>query len=79
MLNMSKGFAIFGCFFSVFECQLEKLRCKDDAINSFVSGMFTSMIVAAEAVGWRGLLMSGTGGGLFGMVMYKIQIKYMSH
>lgn len=72
MINMSKGFAIFGCFFSVFECQLEKMRKKDDGINSFVSGMFTSMIVAAEAVGWRGLMMSGFGGGMFGFVMYKI-------
>jgi import inner membrane translocase subunit TIM22 len=44
---MSRGFAMFGCLFSIFECQMEKLRHKDDGINSFVAGGFTSMIVAA--------------------------------
>jgi len=48
MLSMGKGFAFFGCFFCLFECAMEKMRIKDDSINSFVSGMFTSMIVAAE-------------------------------
>lgn len=37
-----------------------------------MSGMFTSMIIAAEAMGPRGLLFSGIGGGIFGMVMYKV-------
>lgn len=55
------------------------MRHRDDAVNSFVSGMFTSMVVAAEAVGWRGLMVSGFGGGMFGMIMYKLQVKYMSH
>jgi hypothetical protein len=48
MLSMGKGFAFFGAFFCLFECAMEKLRYKDDSVNSFVSGMFTSMIVAAE-------------------------------
>jgi len=25
MLSMSRGFAVFGCFFSIFECQMEKV------------------------------------------------------
>jgi hypothetical protein len=45
---MGKGFAYFGAFFCLFECAMEKVRIKDDSINSFFSGMFTSMIVAAE-------------------------------
>ena len=69
---MSRGFAFFGCFFSVFECQLERLRHKDDCWNSFVSGGLTSIIVAAEALGPRGLMMTGMGGGMFGLVMYKV-------
>lgn len=34
--------------------------------------MFSSMVLAAEAVGWKGLLMSGLGGGMFGGVMYYV-------
>lgn len=77
MLGMSRGFAMFGCFFSVFECQLERLRHKDDAMNSFLSGGFTSCLVAAEAVGPRGLIIAGITGGMFGMVMYKVQMAFM--
>lgn len=45
---MARGFGIFGAFFSIFECQLERLRAKDDSFNSFYSGMFTTMIIASE-------------------------------
>lgn len=69
---------MFGCFFSIFECQMENMRHKDDGINSFVSGAFTSMIVAAEALGPKGLLMAGFTGGLFGIGMYKIQMAFMN-
>ncbi len=46
--GMAKGFGIFGAFFSIFECQLERLRARDDSLNSFYSGMFTTMIIASE-------------------------------
>lgn len=46
--NMAKGFGIFGAFFSVFECQLEKLRKRDDSLNSFYAGMFTTMLITSE-------------------------------
>lgn len=72
MFGMAKGFAIFGAFYSIFECQLEKLRYRDDATNSFLSCMFSSMVLAAESVGWKGLMMSGLGGGFFGGVMYYV-------
>jgi import inner membrane translocase subunit TIM22 len=72
MMGMSKSFAFFGCFFSVFECQLERLRHKDDMWNSFFSAGMTSIIVSAEALGPRGLVLSGLGGGMFGLVMYKV-------
>lgn len=72
MMGMAKSFAMFGCLYSIFECQLESMRCKDDGLNSFASAMFTSMILAAEAVGWRGLMVSGMGGGMFGLIMYKV-------
>ncbi|CAD8112207.1 unnamed protein product [Paramecium sonneborni] len=79
MFGMAKGFAIFGAFYSIFECQLEKLRIRDDATNSFLSCMFSSMVLAAESVGWKGLMMSGLGGGMFGGIMYYVQIKFMNH
>lgn len=51
---------------------MEKLRVKDDAINTFVAGMFTSMVLQ---IGYKtnlfSLIKSGIGGGLFGAVMYK--------
>jgi hypothetical protein len=37
---------VFGFFFSIFECQSEKLRGKDDAINSFYAGALTSSVLA---------------------------------
>jgi len=46
MMSMSWGFAVFGFFFSIFECQSEKLRGKDDAINSFYAGALTSSVLA---------------------------------
>ena len=46
--GMAKGFGVFGFFFSLFECQLEKLRARDDALNSFYAGGFTTMIIASE-------------------------------
>jgi hypothetical protein len=30
------------------------------------------MIVAAEALGPRGLIITGFGGGMFGLIMYKV-------
>ena len=51
---------------------MEKLRHRDDGMNSFIAGGFTSMVVAAEALGPRGLVMAGLTGGLFGLGMYKI-------
>jgi import inner membrane translocase subunit TIM22 len=48
------------------------LRHKDDAFNSFISGGFTSILVTAGALGPKGVFMSGIGGGIFGMVMYKV-------
>jgi import inner membrane translocase subunit TIM22 len=46
--GMAKGFGIFGFFFSLFECQIERLRARDDSLNSFYSGMFTTMIITSE-------------------------------
>ncbi len=47
---MAKGFGVFGFFFSIFECQLEKLRYRDDGLNSFYGGFLTTMILAAEGI-----------------------------
>jgi len=46
--GMAKGFGVFGALFSVFECQLEKMRAKEDSWNSFYPGMFTTIIIASE-------------------------------
>ena len=74
ILSMSRGFAVFGFFFSIFECQLERLRKRDDAWNSFYSGAFTSMILAFGNVGFKGLMFSGFGAGMFGLIMYNMNI-----
>lgn len=61
MLTTSRGFAVFGGLFSIFECQIEKvyffnisplfyknfqLRLRDDALNSFWAGAFTSIMIS---------------------------------
>lgn len=46
--GMAKGFGIFGALFSVYECQMEKIRYKEDSFNSFYPGMFTTIIIASE-------------------------------
>ena len=80
----AKGFGIFGFFFSIFECQIEQTRRTEDVWNQFYGGGLTTMLLAVGgnkiyfhffiflAVGPKGLIMTGLGGGLFGMAMYKI-------
>jgi len=46
--GMAKGFGVFGALFSVYECQMEKMRYKEDSFNSFYPGMFTTIIIASE-------------------------------
>ncbi|EGR27932.1 mitochondrial import inner membrane translocase subunit tim17 family protein, putative, partial [Ichthyophthirius multifiliis] len=66
-------FCSFWFFFSVFECQVEKLRIRDDSINGFYAGAFTSMIISLNLMRGRGLIWAGFSGGLMGMVFYQFQ------
>ena len=79
MKGSAKSFALFGGLYSIFECQVEKLREVDDGFNSFIGCGFTSMLLTAEIAKFRGLMMSGIGGGMFGWIMYKVQVNFMGH
>jgi hypothetical protein len=48
------------------------MRDRDDGWNSFYAGGLTSVIVAAETLGVKGLLGTGFFGGMFGLIMYKV-------
>ncbi len=77
---MSKGFAIFGFFFSIWECQSEKLRKRDDAVNSFFAGALTSSILAVGTdIGIKGMASTFGFGGCFGIVMYKMNYLFTGH
>ena len=68
----ARGFAIFGGFFVIFECCMEKLRRRTDSENVFVGGGGTAMLLAMDTgVRWRGLMFTGFVGGMFGVVMEK--------
>ena len=70
--STAKGFAVFGSLFALFECMVEKLRHRTDILNSYYSGMFTTMFLAMDTgMRWKGLAMTGFTGGMFGVVMEK--------
>jgi import inner membrane translocase subunit TIM22 len=80
MTSMAKGFAIFGFFFSIWECQCEKMRMKDDSINSFYAGALTSSILAiGSGVGKKAMISTFGAGGCFGIVMYKMNYLFTGH
>lgn len=69
----AKGFAVFGALFALFECIIEKTRCRTDILNSYYGGMFTTMFLAMDTgMKWKGLMMTGFTGGMFGVVMEKL-------
>lgn len=46
------------------------MRKRTDATNAFFAGGMTMMFLAIDTgIGWRGLMTTGIGGGLFTMVM----------
>ncbi|KAL4478848.1 hypothetical protein ABPG72_009674 [Tetrahymena utriculariae] len=73
----ARSLAIFGTFFSVFECQVEKLRIRDDPINGFYSGAFTSMIISMNLLKGKSLMWAGFTGGIMGMGFYYMQFLMM--
>ena len=69
----ARGFAIFGAFFQLFECMVDKTRRRSDILNSYYGGMFTTMYLAmASGMKWKGLLLTGVTGGMFGVIMEKM-------
>ena len=69
----AKGFAVFGALFALFECMIEKMRKRTDIQNSYYSGMFTTMFLAMDTgMRWKGLMVTGITGGMFGVVMEKL-------
>jgi len=42
MKQMSKGFSVFGFYYTIWECQVEKVRGRDDPWNLMIAGMLTS-------------------------------------
>ncbi len=69
----ARGFAVFGGLFALFECMVEKQRNRTDFMNSFFGGQLTTMYLAMDTgMKWRGLMMTGLTGGMFGVIMEKL-------
>ena len=71
MCRTAKGFAVFGMYFSIFECNFERTRNRDSMLNSFVAGGLTSALLAFSA-GPQAMLMGGLGGGLMCAAFYNV-------
>ena len=71
--STAKSFAVFGALFALFECMVEKQRMRHDPVNSFFGGGLTTMYLAMDTgIRWRGLMMTGFSGGMFGVIMEKL-------
>ena len=69
----ARGFAVFGSLFSMFECVMEKGRKRSDPINSFLAGGASTAFLAMDSgMRWKGLLITGFTGGMFGLIMEKM-------
>ena len=62
--NVGGQFAIWGTFFSCFDCSLAYVRRKEDPWNSIIAGAATGAALSFRA-GPRTMLASGTMGGVF--------------
>ena len=52
---------------------IEKNRTRVDLLNSYYGGMLTTMFLAMDSgMKVRGLMMTGFGGGMFGVIMEKL-------
>ena len=75
--STARGFAVFGALFALFECMVEKQRLRRDGIGCFFGGGCTTMFIAMDSgMKWKGLMFSGIGGGMFGVVMESIMEGY---
>lgn len=66
----ARGFTMFGVFYSVYDCQIEKMRGRTDEWNCFIAGGGTMMTLAMDSgMRPRGLAYTGFFGGLFAVAM----------
>jgi len=66
----ARGFTLFGVFYAVYDCQIEKMRGRTDAWNCFIAGGGTMMTLAMDSgMRYRGLAMTGFFGGMFAVAM----------
>jgi hypothetical protein len=71
--STARGFVAFGVLYSIFDCQLEKMRKKTDLMNCFLSGGFTTLTLALDSgMKWKGLTSTFMFGGLFAFLMEEL-------
>lgn len=69
----ARGFVAFGVLYSIFDCQLEKMRKKTDLTNCFLSGGLTTLTLALDSgMKWKGLTSTFIFGGLFAFLMEEV-------
>lgn len=71
--STARGFVMFGVLYSIFDCQLEKMRKKTDLVNCFMSGGLTTFTLALDTgMKWKGLTSTFIFGGLFAFLMEEV-------
>lgn len=74
----ARGFASFGILYSIFDCQLEKMRGKTDLFNCFMSGGLTTLTLALDSgMRWKGLTWTFMFGAAFAFLMENVMDGYM--
>ena len=74
----ARGFASFGVLYSIFDCQLEKMRKRTDLLNCFAAGGLTTLTLALDSgMKWRGLTTTFMFGGMFAYLMEEVMDGYM--
>lgn len=74
----ARGFTSFGILYSIFDCQLERLRKRTDTTNSFLAGGLTTFTLALDSgMKIRGLTNTFIFGGFFAFVMEELMDGYM--
>lgn len=74
----ARGFVAFGVLYSIFDCQLEKMRRKTDHFNCFASGGLTTLTLALDSgMRWKGLTSTFMFGGVFAYLMEELMDGFM--
>ena len=76
--STARGFASFGVLYSIFDCQIERVRRRTDVVNCILSGGLTTLTLALDSgMKWRGLSTTFIFGAFFAYVMEEVMDNYM--